>query len=283
MKKLVKILMSLLLVFGLTGCVKYTTSMEVKKDKSVTLEVIYAMDTSAMEDLDFGELTEDEDHEDEDYEDEDLDAANEIELTDYEEEEEDIASNDSSVNKEDYEWLEKKGYKVEEYTYEKDDSKYVGVKITKKYDSIDDISKDKDITVDFTTLFNDKDNFKEEFFSKKGNIYKANFVFDFTQDGEDVSDQYASYQSVFDLKYTIKLPNKAKKHNASKVSDDGLTYTWNLKYGKKNKVEFEFGFGSSKTILLVVGAIAIVAIIAGVVLLKKKNTTPTTTEPTVQQ
>ena len=278
MKKLVKILMSLLLVFGLTGCVKYTTSMEVKKDKSVTLEIIYAMDTSAMEDLNFGELTEDED-----YEDEDLDAANEIELTDYEEEEEDIASNDSSVNKEDYEWLEKKGYKVEEYTYEKDDSKYVGVKITKKYDSIDDISKDKDITVDFTTLFNDKDNFKEEFFSKKGNIYKANFVFDFTQDGEDVSDQYASYQGAFDLKYTIKLPNKAKKHNASKVSDDGLTYTWNLKYGKKNKVEFEFGFGSSKTILLVVGAIAIVAIIAGVVLLKKKNTTPTTTEPTVQQ
>ena len=54
MKKLVKILMSLLLVFGLTGCVRYTTSMEVKKDKSVTLEMIYAMDTSAMENLNFG-------------------------------------------------------------------------------------------------------------------------------------------------------------------------------------------------------------------------------------
>ena len=93
MKKLVKILMSLLLVFGLTGCVRYTTSMEVKKDKSVTLEMIYAMDTSAMENLDFGELSEEENEE------EDLDAANEIELTDNEEEE-DISSNDSSVNKE---------------------------------------------------------------------------------------------------------------------------------------------------------------------------------------
>ena len=277
MKKLVKILMSLLLVFGLTGCVRYTTSMEVKKDKSVTLEIIYAMDTSMADDLNFGDLEE----EDTEYEDEeDLDATNEIEVTDYDEEE-DIAADESSINKEDYEWLEKKGYKVEEYSDEKDGSKYVGIKITKKFDSIDDISKEKDLTVDFTTLFEDKDTFKEEFFSKKGNIYKANFVFDFTQDGEDVSEQYASYQSAFDLKYTIKLPNKAKKHNASKVSDDGKTYTWNLKYGKKNKVEFEFGFGSDKTILLVVGIIAIVAIIAGVVLLRKKNTN-TPAEPTVQ-
>ena len=281
MKKYLKILLSLIMVFALTGCVKYNTNMEVGKDKSVTLEIIYAIDTSMAENFasnmesDWDTDWEEVETEEEDYE--DLDETNEINLfeEEKEEEEEDISSEGpEEVNKEDYEWLEKKGYKVEEYEYEKDGSKYVGVKISKKFKSIDDIAKNKDKEVDFTTLFNDKEKFNDsKIFTKKGSVYKADFVFDFTQDGKDVSDEYKSYQAMFDLKYTVKLPNKAKKHNASKVSDNGKTLTWNLKYGKKNKVEYQFEFGSSKTIILIIVAvIAVIAIIAGVVLLKKKPT-----------
>ena len=134
------------------------------------------------------------------------------------------------------------------------------------------MAKSKDTEVDFTALFNDKDKFDDShIYAKKGSVYKANFVFDFTQDGEDVSEEYKAYQAAFDMKYTVTLPNKAKKHNATRVSDDGKTYTWNLKYGKKNKVEYEFEFGSTRTILLIViGILAVIAIVAGVVLLKKK-------------
>ena len=79
---------------------------------------------------------------------------------------------------------------------------------------------------------------------------------------------------MFDLKYEIKLPKEAKSNNASKVSDDKKTYTWNLTYGKKNTVEFEFELGSKKTIFIVIGAVVAVAVIACVlvVVLKKKKT-----------
>ena len=45
-----------LLAMSLTGCIKYNVSMEVKDDKSVTLEVIYGMEIS--EDM-FGNEEED--------------------------------------------------------------------------------------------------------------------------------------------------------------------------------------------------------------------------------
>ena len=118
MKKYLKIFLSLIMVFALTGCVKYNVNMEVKKDKSVTLEVIYAIDTSYAESFTSGWETEENDSEE--YEDidvsEDLDETKEIDL--YAEEDDDeedistIGANSETVKKEDYEWLEKKGYKV---------------------------------------------------------------------------------------------------------------------------------------------------------------------------
>lgn len=259
MKKYLKLILPLLMVFALTGCLKYNVNMEVKDDKSVTLEMIYAMNTSYADG--FNSVEEDAD--------EDLEV-----IATEDEEDDDISS--QGVDKKEYEWLEKKGYKVEDYEYtDKDGNKFVGIKLKKTFDSIDDITKDKEVTVDFNKIFKDEDSFDDsQFFSKSGNTYKANFVFDFTDDGKDVSEQYKDYQSMFDLKYEIKLPKEAKSNNASKVSDDKKTYTWNLTYGKKNTVEFEFELGSKKTIFIVIGAVVAVAVIACVlvVVLKKKKT-----------
>ena len=48
---------------------------------------------------------------------------------------------DFLIDKDDYKFLEDKGYKVEEYSETNDDGdKYTGVKISKKYDSIDEIT-----------------------------------------------------------------------------------------------------------------------------------------------
>jgi len=274
MKKYLKLVLSLIMVFALTGCLKYNVNMEVKDDKSVSLEFIYAMNTSYADQ--FNNMTNSiDEEEDEDLEVTGIEEDDELEF-DFDEEEEETTGED--IDKEEFEWLEKKGYKVEDYKYEdKEGNKYEGVKISKTFDSIDDITKDDEKTIDFNALFQDKDKFDDsQFFSKKGSVYKANFVFDFTQDGQDVSEQYKDYAKMFDMTYEIKLPKKAKSNNATKESDDGKTLTWNLTYGKKNTIEYEFELGSKKTIFIIAGVVVAVAVIACVlvVVLKKKPTEP---------
>lgn len=270
MKKIFKILFSLILVISLTGCVKYNVNMEVKDDKSVTLEVIYGMQISSdmMNGFENNSI-EDNNSVDESYStDEDywIDE-------DYSTDEDYSAGEDVDV--EDYKYLEEKGFKVEEFTEEKDGNTISGVKIIKTYSNIDDITKDKEVVVDFSKMFDaeNKASFDDsQFFYKNGNKYVAHFVFDFSSnDGED----YSSYSSMFDMKYTIKLPQKSISNNATSVSEDGKELTWNLKYGEKNDVEFEFSFANN-LVFYIIGGIALVLIIVLVVIfvLKKKKKNP---------
>lgn len=235
MKKELGLLLILILMICLTGCVKYNVSMEVKDDKSVTLEIIYGMEV----DDPFMDEEEPWDEEDSWYDEEE---SWDDEDSWYDEEESwDEEESDSEVSVDDYKFLESKGFKVEEFIEEKDDTVISGVKITKTYENIDDITKDKEIVVDFNETFGDEDNFDDsQIFYKKGNNYVANFVFDFSEEGDDTD--YSEYQSMFDLQYKIKLPKKVVSSNATYVSDDGKELTWDLKYGVKNKVNFQFSF-----------------------------------------
>ena len=45
-KKLRNILSLLIVLFVMTGCVKFNANMEIKKDKSMDFEIIYAIDTT---------------------------------------------------------------------------------------------------------------------------------------------------------------------------------------------------------------------------------------------
>ena len=256
MKRVSKLLLTFVLVLSLmTGCVKYDVSMEVKDDKSVTLEILYGMeiDTSMMED-DTDTSTDDDYYFEDD--------------SDYEEEED-----DSSVSVEDYKYLEEAGYKVEEYKEETEDKVLGGVKITKTFKNIDDITSDKKIEVDFQKLFEEenKDKLKDvKFFYKEDGNYKANLIFDFsTDDGMD----YSSYQSMFDLKYSIKLPTEAVSNNAKTVSEDKKELTWEFEYGKKNTVEFAFKLANN-TIYIIIGAVAGVAVLAVLVVVMTRKPKP---------
>ena len=310
MKKTLRLLLALILMISLTGCVKYNVNMEVKDDKSVTLEIIYGMevDSSFMEDEDSWSDEDDNyyDEEDDSWSDEDDSLSEEDDMWDdednawsdeddnyYDDEDDswsdededywDEEESDSAVNVEDYSFLESKGFKVEEFTEEKDDTTISGVKITKTYKNIDDITKDKKIIVNFNERFDSQDNFDDsQYFYKKGNKYVANFVFDFSEESDDTD--YSAYQDMFDLEYKIKLPSKAKSHNATKVSDDGKELTWDLKYGEKNEVNFEFSLGGINTMLIIilaVAGIAVVGVVVAVVMISKKkkknNQTPTNT------
>lgn len=247
MKKYLKIVLSFVLVLSLTGCVKYNMNMEVKSDKSVDLELIYAIDYSGMSQ--FGDTDEAE------------------------------AEFDEGINVDDYDFLSQKGFKVEQFKDESNNKKYTGIKITKTYKTIDDITKEEDKTIDINKVLGDAENFDDsQFFSKKGNTYKASLLFDFNEgSGDEETMDMGSMADSFELKYTIKLPAKAKTNNATEVSKDGKTLTWNLKYGEKNQVDFTFDLGNNSNTLMYVGIGVAALVIVGavvIVLSKKKNNNP---------
>ncbi len=263
MKKLLRVVICFALVFALTGCYRVRTTMKVNNDKSVDFEMIYAVNSTAMKD--FAKQMGGED----------------ADVTESE-------STDDAVDPEDYKWLTDKGYSVAQYeSKEKDDSGkevvYNGVKLSKKFASIDDMAKADEGEVDFYKLFGNgaqdeetaKANFDDsKILNKKGNVYKANLVFDLSSEdngGMDIS----SIASTFDLGYSITLPAKPKSHNATSVSEDGKTLTWKFDYGKKNKVEYEFELSnSSSTILYVfIGVIAVIVICVVIALVTQKKPT----------
>ena len=269
MKKMAKLFLVFLLAVSLTGCVKYNVSMEVKDDKSVTLEVIYGMEIS--EDM-FGNEEEDnstvgEDNEDDYWSDEEDDSW----LDDEEEESDEVTTDD-------YKYLEELGYKVEEFEETKDGTTTSGVKITKTFDNIDDITAKEKVTVNFNDLFQEenKDKIKDvKFFYKDGNNYVANFVFDFLDgaSAEERKESESGDSMITDLSYKIKLPVKAGENNASKVSEDGKELTWNLKYSKLNEVNFAFALGNNllPIIIAVVAGVAVIGGVVAVVVISKKK------------
>ena len=227
MRKMAKLFLAFILVVGLTGRVKYNVSMEVKNDKSVTLEIIYGMEVSN----DFVEGNVEEDAVDND-------------STTLEE---DDGEDNTEVSIDDYAYLEALGYKVEEYKDKTEDVTISGVKISKTFNNIDSITSKEKITVDFNLLFDEEnvDKLKDsKFFYKDGDKYVADFVFDFLEGAdEETRKESESFDvAITDLSYTIKLPTEGKEHNATKVSADGKELTWKLVYSKFNKVNYAFAF-----------------------------------------
>lgn len=299
MKKFCKILMVVVMIFGLTGCVKYNVNMGINADKSVTLEMIYGVNASLMSS--FGGDDEDEQSQDQDdYEgfqkmlessggnlslsgsssgdDSDLEVVpSSDDDWSWATDDEDDESND--VNKEDFSFLESKGYKVDEYSETTDSGTITGVKITKTFENIDDITKETKKVVDMVNMFSaeNADSFDDsQFFYKNGDNYKASLKFDLSEgessDGVDTS----MYESYFDFKYQVILPTKAVSNNATSVSDDGKTLTWNLSMTTPTNVEFEFNFGEKSNVLLYsligVGVVAVVAMV--IVIATKSKKTP---------
>lgn len=161
---------------------------------------------------------------------------------------------------------EKDGYTVENYS----DDKLEGIKITKHFDKAEDVVM-SELFEGEMDLTSEKKNegIKIE---KKGNktVYSQNDEIDLTSGGEESE---FDYSSMVKFKYVVKLPVKAGKNNATSVSKDGKTLTWELKFGEVNKIEFESEGSSSslKTILIVAGCVVVLAVIAVVVVKASKK------------
>ena len=84
------------------------------------------------------------------------------------------------------------------------------------------------------------------------------------------------------MKFNLELPVKPTNHNATSVSEDGKTLTWDLtklKANEKVHAEFDMPSGSILAWLLpVIGVVLAAVVIAAVLVKKKKNTVVSDTE-----
>jgi hypothetical protein len=265
MLRKVKYLFIIAMMFLLTGCVKFNMTMDIKSDKSMDLDILYAVDKNMMGDE---ELFKDEDIEE----------------------------------------YKKSGFEVKDYA----EGDYVGITLKKHVKNIDDISK-TDGNASFN-IANATDTESEEsmFTLKKGffrNVYTLKMesdsatntpddinlgderialegedddLGDYPTDGESLLDDYPIDGDVdytealnnMEMNLTVNLPNKPISHNATSVSNNGKSLTWNL-VAQQSDVELTFALYNKTNILICVAGVVVVVIVVIVVISKSsknKNT-----------
>ena len=135
--------------------------------------------------------------------------------------------------------LENEGYTVET-NLDKENYTYT-IAISQQFALIDTLSTTNDLTVNLEDVFNGTtDNL---FFQHTTNdTYVAHFTFEPTTDTEQNTEIDFSEYITFD--YIVQLPNKAISNNATEVSNDGKTLTWNLDLTQDTDIQYEFSFTS---------------------------------------
>ena len=151
---------------------------------------------------------------------------------------------------------ETSNYQIEAYS----DDKVEGFKAKKHIENLSELSLE-----DAFGSENVKDSEENQIkIEKKGlkTVYSQNASI-------DLSGMDESTESMVIMKYIIKLPVKVGENNASEVSEDGKTLTWNLKAGETNEISFEAESNYLTTIIMISIAILLVIIILIVVFLNK--------------
>ncbi|HHW69513.1 MAG TPA: hypothetical protein GX747_04170 [Tenericutes bacterium] len=221
-------LILIILCLMLTGCVKYEVGMTINRNKSINVELIYAMN---------GDLS--------------------------------SMANVNSID-ETRKSLENNGFKVSEYK----ENNLVGISATKNLGHINELSGKNNISLELTSLLDDKFYGKEVFNVEEGflkNMYKANFSFDMTNEDEqeDINEKSDyDYSKYLDVKFVLKSEFDIINHNADEVSKDGKTYTWNPKYGLVNDITFEFSAHTDNSIYLILLVSAVIIIIIIICIIK---------------
>lgn len=258
MIKKIKYLFIISMIFLLTGCVKLNMTMDIKSDKSMNLNILYAVDKNIMGDE---KLFEDE------------------EIEEY----------------------KKSGFEVTDY----DQDNYKGVILKKHIKNIDDVSKTSgsasfslsgitEAQEDDAAMFTVKKSFLKNVYTLKmdnsstdeltneiGNDSRivlegeddTSFE-DYPTDDDSLLDDsygdvdYTAALNEMEMTLTVNLPNKPIKHNATSVSKNGKSLTWNL-VTQQEDVELTFGLYNLGNIFICI--LGVVAVVAVVVVISKKG------------
>ncbi|MBR3660594.1 MAG: hypothetical protein IKN63_01660 [Bacilli bacterium] len=249
-KRIFKFFLLLVILFSVTGCIKYNTLMEIKEDKSMNFSIIYAISKSIFE---MGE-----------------EASDKLLTSDQKQE------------------LIKQGFKVEDYLDDNFQGFQISKKIdnidnvsiesdviyslskipensnTKMFKVIKDT--DKNIyTANFTFNANDSDikNINQE--------TNENSTIDLSGLDEEIKNS-------LDLKYVVKLPYAAISSNATSKSEDNRELTWNLSSDNIETIRFQFELKNSKenivstsNIIIIIPIIIVLLIIVMIIVLLIKK------------
>ncbi len=148
-------------------------------------------------------------------------------------------------------------------TYAQDD--YTGYVITKKGIAMEDLA----------DAINSADEENTFSVSKDGNTYTIDWqIADDSSVGSMAED--ATYLESYDgfMELVLVLPNKSTNNNATTVSSDGKTLTWNLVALTDNNVHAEFevaGGGLNMSLIIVIVLVVVIVIIVIVVISSKKK------------
>ena len=149
--------------------------------------------------------------------------------------------------------VEADGFAFEEYS----DDKYIGFKATNTFKSIEDFQFLNDDTGDFNIDISD---------GTFGKSYKVNGKLDMSSEMEPGTEMF---MDDFDLTFTLVLPGKIGKNNATRV--DGNKLIWDLSMTGPTEIQAESS-ESGIVSLFLFGGIGIVILGGLLVFLKRKKT-----------
>lgn len=253
MKKLNGLIVIMLTIILLSGCaMKQEITMKINKNKSLELNFISAFDDEFIDMM----ISSDKD-EDNLYE-------NKEEYTDEERWdflEKSLKDGENSLFKE----ADESNLKAEKY--EKDGFK--GYRFTGKIASIDEITVTNESELDVSDITEISDS---KLFVKNKDVYKA--VLPFDTNGEYDSSNIPSNMGI-DIKLIVNLPNKAISSNATSISEDGKTLTWDLMKLSGENITFEFKFPKNTmlTLALIIGIVIVFVIVLAAIISNKKDKT----------
>lgn len=312
MKKLKALLAVVLCAFFLTGCtIKYETNMSITSDGRMNVVVVSGFDKEGLVQMIqlFESMNNTEEQE------EGQIGTDEVPAKTYTDAEIEgfLYSNVESENETKLA-AEKAGFTVERY-HEGD---IFGYKYSATINDISAVSDTNPVSFKISDLTDSETKLSEKkMFRKVDNIYYATLVFDASdQDANSQMSENESSQSTseemkqmlsqvkLDFKYIVTLPVGSISNNATSVSEDGKTLTWDIKNTGNTNIEYTFelttsgvvtggnsfidqivNFFSSEDVSMYIGigAIAILVILVLIVVAKggkKKKKQPEATEQT---
>lgn len=251
MKKNIKLTALLtLLVISLTGCVKFNSTMEIKKDKSMDYKIIYAFDKSLFGDQEI--LTSND--------------KKELENKGF------TVSNYVDGNM--------KGFKVSKNIKNIDD-------VSSTNDATYDLSGLLDSNKSESKVFKVKKGFLKntytasfKFDSSASDLNNSTsndttIDNDFTTDDNDTTTDsdfdFSNINTNMDLSFNVKLPYKAISSNATTKKNDDKELSWNLSSTGEDKIEFSFALYNMTNIYICGGVIVLLIIIVIVSILNKSR------------
>lgn len=249
MKKNIKFtILLILLVISLTGCVKFNSTMEIKKDKSMDYKIIYAFDKSL-----FG---------------------NQEILTSNDKKE--LENKGFTVSN--YVDGNMKGFKVSKNIKNIDD-------VSSTNDATYDLSGLLDSNKSESKVFKVKKGFLKntytasfKFDSSDSDLNNStsndttidnDFTIDDNNTTTDSDFDFSNINTNMDLSFNVKLPYKAISSNATTKKNDDKELSWNLSSTGEDKIEFSFALYNMTNIYICGGVIVLLIIIVIVSILNK--------------